>query len=233
MRRIALTLLTTLTLAGCDMLGFHSWQWHQKLTVSVMTPDGVKAGSAVTRVSVQASPRWWGVGDAAGSGSSSLSGEAVAVDLGKGRYLFALLENYSQETARKAFIEKKDMPRTEAEAHAMFGRLEQMRESRDLARENYPLLVTFDDIDDPATVRRVDPNYLSASFGPGYRLNAITLSITDEPVSQGKVGLVLGWLEAVGQKQANLKGKPKVGLVGDQPDPEIYLIAPSDFSTEF
>ncbi len=79
------------------------------------------------------------------------------------------MQNYSHETARKTFIDKKDHPRTEADAHAMFDRLEHMRESRALARENYPLLVTFDNINDPASVRRVDPGDLPASFGRGYR----------------------------------------------------------------
>lgn len=175
------------------MFGSRDWQWHQKLTVTVETPEGVKTGSAVTRVSVQASPRWWGVGDAAGSGSSSLSGEAVTVDLGEGRHLFALLQNYSHETARKTFIEKKDTPRSEAEAHVMFDRLEQMRDSRALARENYPLLVTFGDINEPASVTKVDPADLAATFGKGYRLNAVTIAITDEPVTEGKVEKVLSW----------------------------------------
>lgn len=232
MRRIVVALALCLPLSGCDLFGFHDWEWHQKLTVSVMTPDGLKSGSAVVSVNVYDTPSWWGLGDFRGAGASSLSGEAVKVDLGNGRYLFALLSNYSHETTRETFISKEEQPRTKAELIAVYDRLEKMRGSRELAREYYPLLVTFDDTSDPASVRRVDPNNLSATFGPGFRLNAITLSITDEPVTEGVVENVLEWLEALGRKQANLKGKPKVGLVGDQPDPQVYLIAPSDFSTE-
>lgn len=66
-------------------------------------------------------------------------------------------------------------------------------QSRDVPRKHYPLLVTFDDISDPASVRRISPGDLAASFGPGFRLNAITLSITDEPVTEGRVKDVLGW----------------------------------------
>ncbi len=76
----------------------------------------------------------------------------------------------------------------------MFDRLELLRESRELKPGNYPLLATFHDIDDPATVRRVDPSDLPASFGPEYRLNAITLSSADEPVTLGTVTTVLAWL---------------------------------------
>jgi hypothetical protein len=45
-------------------------------------------------------------------------------------------------------------------------------------------------------VRRVNPGDLSASFGAGYRFNSMTLSITEEPVTDGVVHKVLGWLTA-------------------------------------
>lgn len=206
MLRIFVALALCLPLAGCDILGFHDWEWHQKLTVSVMTPEGMKTASSVVSVRVYATPSWWGLGDFRGAGGGSLSGEAVTVDLGNGRYLFALLKDYSYETARETFISKEKQPRTKAEAIATYDRLERMRGSRTLAREHYPLLVTFDDINDPASVRRVDPTNLSASFGPGYRLNVIKLSITDEPVTEGKVQTTLGWLNDI---QGRLKPTKK------------------------
>lgn len=218
MRRIFVALALCLPLSGCDLFGFHDWEWHQKLTVSVMTPDGLKSGSAVVSVNVYDTPSWWGLGDFRGAGASSLSGEAVTVDLGNGRYLFALLSNYSHETTRETFISKEEQPRTKAQVIAVYDRLEKMRSSRELARENYPLLVTFDDIQDPETVRRVDPSNLSDSFGPGYRLNAITMSITDEPVTEGRVASVLGWLDNV---QGRLK--PTNKRYADQLDIEETL----------
>jgi hypothetical protein len=62
-------------------------------------------------------------------------------------------------------------------------------------------------------VRRVDPNDLAASFGPGYRLNAITMTITDEPVTEGKVETVLGWLG----KYPEPKLSPATGRTTDIP----------------
>lgn len=55
----------------------------------------------------------------------------------------------------------------------------------------YPMLVTFDDITDPASVRLVDPSNLAASFGPGVRLKSVTLEVTDEAVTAGVVENVL------------------------------------------
>lgn len=215
---IAIGLVALAVLPGCDMFGFHDWHWNQKLTVSVMTPDGMKSGSSVVSVSVYDTPSWWGLGDFRGAGSSSLSGEAVTVDLGNGRYLFALLTNYSHETARATFIPKEEQPRTKAEVIKVYNRLEEMRGSRELAREQYPLLVTFDDINEPASVRRVDPGDISASFGPGYLLDTINISITDEPMTNGVVDVVLGWLRPL---QGRLK--PTTKRYADQLDIEETL----------
>ncbi|MEX2492944.1 MAG: hypothetical protein WD425_14410, partial [Nitrospirales bacterium] len=71
--------------------------------------------------------------------------------------------------------------------------IDDVQEIRELAPEDYPLLVTFTDITDPTTVKQVDPDNLAATFGPGVSLKRITLEITDESVTEGKVEQVLGW----------------------------------------
>lgn len=70
------------------------------------------------------------------------------------------------------------------------------------------MLVTFDDITKPETVRRVDPEDLASVFGEGVRLKAVTLEITEEAATEGRVEGVLGknffpnWAKA---HQAELK----------------------------
>jgi len=182
-----------LSLAGCDMLGFRSWSWHQKLTVTVETPDGPRSGSAVSAAWFQMTPKWAGVGDSAGASNSSLSGEAVAVDLGQGRYLFALLKGYTEFTGRLAFFPLPQKPLIKEEDAAVYDQLEALRATTELPRALTPLLVTFADINDPTSVARVDPDDLAAHFGPGYALASITLAITDEKVTKGRVEAVLGW----------------------------------------
>ncbi|MBS0563021.1 MAG: hypothetical protein JSR87_00565 [Proteobacteria bacterium] len=61
-------------------------------------------------------------------------------------------------------------------------------------------MVTFDDISDPKSVRQVDPADLAATFGPGVALKAVTLAVTDAPVTEGKVEGVLGDLAAMGRR---------------------------------
>ena len=67
------------------------------------------------------------------------------------------------------------------------------------------MLVTFDDISKPETVRRVNPADLAAVFGEGVRLKAVTLEITEEAVTEGRVVPVLPWLNSVGSNR--LDGK--------------------------
>jgi hypothetical protein len=199
MLRVLVALALCLLLVGCDMLfNTPKWRWNQKLTVSVMTPEGMKTGSAVTSARIAFPPKWTGVGDAAGMQQGGVTGEAVVVDLGEGRYVFALLQGYAEWTAYAAFfpeLEGKALLKKEMVPY-LDAMVASTGQTHELARKDYPLLVTFDDINDPASVRRLDPGDLSASFGPGYRLDAITLSITDEPVTEGVVQKVLGWLTA-------------------------------------
>lgn len=102
--RVLVMAMLAMGLSGCDLLfDFPEWQWHQKLTVSVMTPEGLKSGSSVTSARIEFPAKWTGVGDAAGMQRGGVSGEAVVVDLGQGRYLFALLQGYTEWTAYTAF----------------------------------------------------------------------------------------------------------------------------------
>ena len=215
--RVALLASLTLSLAGCDMLGFRDWSWRQKLTVTVETPTGVKTGSAVTAARMEDPPKWWGAGDAAGAMNDSLRGEAVVVDLGPAapgpRYLFALLKGYSVWTAYAAFFpDMAGKPMPEDARHALYDQLESLRATEDLPRELYPLLITFADINDPASVSRVDPDDLAAHFGPGYALSSITLAITDETVTKGRVEAVLGWWCDYRKKRARLNGSTSIAV---------------------
>ena len=123
-----------LSLAGCEMLGFRTWSWHQKLTVTVETPDGPRSGSAVSAAWFQMTPKWAGVGDSAGASNSSLSGEAVVVDLGEGRYLFALLKGYNEFTGRLAFFPLPKKPLNKEEDAAVYDQLEALRATTELPR---------------------------------------------------------------------------------------------------
>jgi hypothetical protein len=72
--------------------------------------------------------------------------------------------------------------------------LQGIRETRELAPSRYPKLVTFGDINEPSSVMEVDPTNLKATFGAGYSLGSIAMTITDEDATEGKVENLLRWL---------------------------------------
>lgn len=170
--------------SGCNPFP-ETWQWNQKLTVEVVTPEGVRVGSAITSVR-------WQEKNSSGNYPGSYRGEATVVDLGQGRFLFALLSEETRYLALRTFAdvlgEKAQISEVGFEAMA------DTKGMREVPRENYPLLVTFHDINDPTTVTHVDPDDLAASFGPGVSLKRIALTITDEPGTGGEVEKLLSWL---------------------------------------
>ena len=191
-----------------NVLGFRFWSWHQKLTIEITKPSGIKTASSVTEVNWDMPPRWFKIGDSGGwHGGGDLKGEAVVLEMEPQKYLFVLLKGYSEATAIEVFANPPLKSEHPTEYTRVLDRLPKIRETRVLPRDLYPMFVTFDDISDPTSVKRVDPANLAATFGPGYSLNTVTLSITDEPVTKGNVEKVLKWLCNYRQKGLRLSGK--------------------------
>jgi hypothetical protein len=192
-RTVAVVLLLAMAflLPGCRLIGLYNWSWNQKLELRVMTPDGEVSGSAVMRASYGFRPEWWGWGDR-GRSIIGHSGEAAFVEVAPGRYLFAIMSQNDPEMAYETFIGP--ITTSREERIEGFDRLYRLRETRTLPRELYPTLVTFRDINDPASVEKVDPDDLEAIFGAGYRLNAVNLEITDENRTSGRLNKILTWV---------------------------------------
>ena len=182
-------LAAALLLTGC----VEEEHWNQKLTLIIETPKGEITGSVVQRID------WEGVsgfyaemtqGSDGAKTKMTVTGEALAIEVAPGRWLFALLKgdqgwkgepgtNFgyavgvpnghfarSIEAVADILALPKDAPVT-------------------LPREAWPMLVTFDDIANPESVNRVDPDDLSATFGEGVRLIMVTLEVTEEVVTEG------------------------------------------------
>ena len=182
-----------LALTGCG----EQYEWNQKLTVTIETPSGEVSGSSVTHVSAVGGGKRYGM-DGPNS-TSTLTGEATVVDLGGGRFLFAIFNSngntfsgIAKHMAEFAFCTSQQM----SPGEACFKHLRDLPPgtATELKPDNYPMLVTFDDIKDPKTVRQVDPFNLATTFGDGYALKSMQLEITDEKLTEGKVEGVLGWI---------------------------------------
>ena len=164
--------------------------WHQRLTLVVNTPSGEVSGSAVIKVST----RFFDPPQVFGSAEVvyHFTGEAVVIEVLPGKYLFALLGDPSElfyAAARDRFA---GLSRRE-----WLSEIPKQTEPVELTGDLIPMLVTFDDVTKPETVREVDPADLEATFGPGYVLGPVTLAITGEPVTEGPVEAALVWLNNI------------------------------------
>ena len=182
--RILILTLAALTLTACG----ENHSWHQKTIIEVETPHGLVSGGSVSEMRVSYFG-WLEKKLSASAMSYDQRGEASFVEVAPGRYLFALLQE-NQPTLTIAIFSAgaKEENRETAK------QLESLRESRDITQNQYiPMLVTFDDSNDPRSVKLVDPNDLTATFGAGFRLKAIRLEITDEKVMVSDLAKVLPW----------------------------------------
>ena len=199
-------------LAGCG----ESQSWRQKTILEVETPNGVVTGGSVVEVSIHWKSRIETGGGLVPGVSNHHRGEASFVELPSGKYLFALTLADPNMLAVAAFKEPSDNEKGRNPVQELGRRLEYLRDTRPVPRPYYPMLVTFDDIAKPETVKLVDPTNLSATFGEGYALKSIQLEITDEKVTEGEVEKVLGWWHnsdlKIGGDTRRLYGEPLYGI---------------------
>lgn len=179
---VVFALFLLVVLAQCaGVINTTSRSWNEKITLIVDTPSGEFSSFSVQGASIAST---WG----ASSGSVAFrSGEAVMLKLpmdGKPRYLFALLQS-----GRLAY----GIYKLELNWYTGIGDLDDLP-PRVLKGKYRPRLVTFADINDPASVQQVDPDNLAASFGSGYSLKNITIEISDEGKTRGKVEQIINWL---------------------------------------
>lgn len=201
-----------------------------RMTVEVQTPKGLRTGSSVMEISA------WNNSFALNGHvrGRDFEGEAVPVILPDGRILVALIvaerEDYGEFSDialdaldpfyRNDWVES--VGRIENEKAPRLSRvLPPTRKAWNPAEppvSNYPLLVSMQDANSPASVSPVNPADLEASFGPGYRIKAITFRVTDEPLTK-EIGRKLPWLQAYWSKGLTLKPDPpdfSDGSIGDR-----------------
>ncbi|MBR0775905.1 hypothetical protein JQ625_13795 [Bradyrhizobium diazoefficiens] len=179
-----------------------------RLTVEVMTPDGIRTGSGILAV----------VPDRGYSrrGRTTMLGEAVFVDLGQGKNLVALLAH--QQDAK---LDVDDINYVALRAYgaargarASFNEMNRQTGIVKVEGDLVPVLVSFGDRSDPATARRVAADHAEAALGDGYEVRGVTAEVVPngfwpidfggalgEPVTRG-IDAKLPWLAAPGDPAA-------------------------------
>lgn len=179
-----------LSASGCNLFT-HSATIRYRLTVEVTTPRGLRTDSSVIQSTISMTRTIYDPHAI----DYKVKGEAVAVDL-PGGTLFAVLNNraigYDYPTyllhnalthgiVSPPLSRHYDLPEwIEETAEA-----NKVKPTVVLQPVDYPTLVRFRDPREVTTMEVVDPEDLSASFGPGAYLHRITLQVTDDSVTDG------------------------------------------------
>ncbi len=201
--------LAALALGACSP----GYSYRYRVTVEVNTPQGVKSGSSVWETT-----QWEGSGIPDTAIRSKVSGEAIALDL-PGGTLFALMRGTDMNVDYATNIVYRHLALHPQPDVSMIDRsdswsknmsaIARSRAAFELYPDEYPLLVHFRDLHDPASVEKLDPTDLAASFGPGVRLKSITIAVTNDRVTTGNLKR-LPWL--TGDKGALVQIPPDMPM---------------------
>lgn len=211
--RLALVFLFPLLLSGCVGLGY-SDSYNYRLTVNIDTPEGLKSGSTVRKVSSRDNTTQYSlIAGMRGGCHSELKGEAVVVDLGTRGKVFALLDNSlsAHQIVQDSFPLEGGGPCLK-NGIKYYSNLKGKTEVPPFA---HPMMVTFTDLSDPTSVKyvygieqlkdekgnfkgdaldkQVKEDNFAALFGEGVKLHSITIEMTDDAVTEG-IEEVLPWL---------------------------------------
>jgi hypothetical protein len=117
---------------------------------------------------------------------TSLTGEAVALDIPGGRTLFMLLSpNLAREVTLTFEPDSRRGPEQFIASVEKLGNSTQRGRAATLPSDKYPKFATFRDIRDPKTVEVVEPSDFEATLGAGVSLRAVTVSISNDDVTTG------------------------------------------------
>jgi hypothetical protein len=204
-----------------------TYQWLQKLEIVVATPKGDLRASTVQRVEVTSDSALFRKFIHDSGRRATIHGEALVLKVSGDRFLFVLLPD--PHLAERTL----EVPRDLGSKHlyeAIQSGIGQPPVK--IAPEWRPLIVTFTSLSDPKSMELVDPENFAASFGDGYDLTSLTLSIVDAQPTEHQIKQLLPWLEALAHDQFTILGQQEKAADKSLSDRAKYAIRPSSFSTE-
>jgi len=166
------------------------YAWNQKITLVVDTPDGIKTGSAVTRVEWKRNHifkdggNWW----------RKVYGEATYVDLGNGKYLFATIGESTTTTMAIRTLQP-GYPRNWS-FKEFYEDFKNLKKPLIVSKDNYPLLLTFGDINEPASVMQVTHNNIEDVLGEEISVKKITIEATKKNVTLNRISSKINCLNS-------------------------------------
>lgn len=219
---VLLALIASLGTGGCGLV--MGTEVRYKVTVEVQDGTALRKGSSVWswRLSRPAAAL-------ATPYNGKFQGEAVAVEIGTGNILFAVLRGAAGDEGAASMLPERlfgDIGRVSAGERPLHSP-DRIADLKDIASrqgeqrtldcgrrpEWCPMLITFADTGAPETVSQVDAANLETAFGPHVRLKRISVEVTHEPVTRG-IERKLPWLA---HHVGTLIRRPRSVPIGDLP----------------
>lgn len=159
--------------------------YRYKITIEVETSSGTKTGSSVLEVSIRQYPKFLTLGK--NDHQTSVRGEAIFVDLGDGRNLIALLAlGPNAEHERITLFAPLSFFKiliTSANDVKWARELKSQKGRRVFAGDMRPTLVTFADLSNPSSIRKISFDNPSKDLGILVREVRSWIEITNDPVT--------------------------------------------------
>jgi hypothetical protein len=152
-----------------DQIRIHRPAHKYRLSVEVDTPGGVRSAAGVLAVQPDRSYSRGGL--------TRTKGDAVLVELGSGKNLLVLLTHLDKT------VELDGMNYVALRAYIAGGRrvsfneMSRMTGAAPVTGSVIPILASFADIGDPATMRVIPPDDLESAFGKGFALRSISAEV--------------------------------------------------------
>jgi hypothetical protein len=172
-----------------------------KLSYEIEVNDEIRAGSGVMQIRVIETTNTRGGGQSIGF---DISGEAIPIDLGDGRYLFSLLSGgdgiriegwnnayHSMTHDKFLMVAFSDYAVSAYNILANFRLLKEKMPVVEVPAHILPKLYISSEINEPEAFVYVKPDELD---GFGIKIRRVSVAITDEKVTQGRIMRILPWL---------------------------------------
>lgn len=186
-------IIAAIVLAYCALI-YSGWgeklNWNQKFILEVETPEGVLTSETVLQYRMSKFPKRLNKSKYSRSG---LFGETPFLKLPNGRYLFAL-SLYGIFDVPHAYEEHFGLDENTNHFSDLFPKIARSDDEIEMFPFHMPILITFDDIDDPSTIRQINPAFLASEFGKGYKLKRFDVAVTDAPVTYGRIAQISDWM---------------------------------------
>jgi hypothetical protein len=159
-----------------------TYSWRYRMTVEVEAGGEIHLGSSV--IEVQATKQTQHPIPNIPLYNTAATGQAVFIDLGRGRNVIALLAgDHAKNIDYPYYVVPFHVDlKKEGRDQIVF---EERRSEWDLARDKLPTFMTFGDINDPATGREISVDEFEKVLGPDVHFHRVWIEGTNDPVSSG------------------------------------------------